>query len=75
MVLGGVLLWLAYLFLGGDYGLLRIVSLKKEIAHVEQQISVLRAKKAALKRECELLQGDASTIERVARDRLGMTKD
>lgn len=75
LILGVVLLWLGYLFLGGDYGLVRIVSLTREIAKAEEKISVLRAKKAALQREIQLLQRDPATIERVARERLGMVKD
>lgn len=75
LILGVVLLWLAYLFLAGDYGLFRIISLSREIAQVEERISMLRAKKAALRREVQLLQRDPATIERVAREKLGMVKD
>lgn len=73
--MGLVLAWLAYLFLGGDYGLFSIVSLRREIAQVKEKTSVLRAKKAALRRELQLLERDPATIERVARERLGMVKD
>jgi len=55
--------------------LVRIVSLRREIAEAEAQIGLLKAKKAALRRECELLQGDPSTIQRIARDRLGMVEE
>ncbi len=75
LLVGIGVLWLLYLFLGGDYGLLRIVSLKREIARVEARIVQLRAKKVALERERRLLEGDPATIERIAREKFGMTKE
>lgn len=64
-----------YIIIGGDSGILRINSLKKEKKQLELQIKGINNKQEALKKKKERLKNDLNAIEKVAREELGMIKD
>ena len=65
-------LWMAYLFLGGDYGLIQVISLKRHELELKSRLLKVRAKKELLLKETERLKNDLGTIEKIAREELGM---
>lgn len=64
-----------YLFLGGPYGLIKIISLYTKLKGVESEIDRLTVEKVLLTKQCEKLGHDLFTIEKIAREKLGMIKD
>jgi cell division protein FtsB len=65
-------LWMAYLFLGGDYGLIQVISLKKHELELQSKLLKVKAKRELLLKETERLKNDLGTIEKIAREELGM---
>lgn len=72
LVLGFLLI--CYVYLGGDYGLLKIWSQRQQIEELRQQIHRLHAEQQDLKQECLQLETDSLYIEKKAREELGMVK-
>lgn len=64
-----------YLFLGGPYGLIKIITLYTKLKDVERQTDRLVVEKVLLTKQCEKLSTDLFTIEKIAREKLGMIKD
>jgi cell division protein FtsB len=65
---------LAYLYLAGDYGFIRIFSLWKEKKNLQMEIKKIEAKTIDLKVEKNKLTTDLHYIERIARERYGLAK-
>ena len=68
-------LFICYIYLGGDYGLLKIFSQRREIENLQREISRLRAEQQDLKQECLWLETDTLYIEKKAREELGMVRE
>jgi cell division protein FtsB len=64
-----------YLFLGGPYGFVKIITLHTRVNKTERKIDSLIAEKVILSKKCEKLRNDQFAIERIAREKLGMVKD
>lgn len=67
-------LWMAYVFIAGDYGLLKVISLKRREIHLRNELLKLRARKEVLLSETKRLKTDMKAIEKIAREELGMIK-
>ena len=59
----------------GEMGFLNAVQLKETHARVAGEVSSLQKENAGLLRQLESLQNDSKTIERLARERLGLVKE
>jgi cell division protein FtsB len=68
------LLWMMYLFIGGDYGLLKVISLKRNEIQLRRELLRLRARREVLLSETKRLKDDPRVIEKIAREELGMIK-
>ena len=68
------LLLLGYLYFAGDFGFVRILSLYKEKKNLKLEIKKLEAKTIDLKLEKKRLETDLGYVERIAREKYGMTK-
>ena len=68
-------IWFLYLFLGGQYGLVKIITLYSRIKSTERKTDRLITEHVLLARKCEKLRKDLFTIERIAREKLGMIQD
>ncbi|MCJ7496808.1 MAG: septum formation initiator family protein [candidate division Zixibacteria bacterium] len=64
-----------YLYFGGNYGFLRILSLKKEKESIILETKRLQAQNMDLELEKEKLKNNPFYIEKVARERYGMAKE
>ncbi len=64
-----------YLFLGGPYGLIKIITLYTKLKDVERETDRLVVEKVLLTKQCDKLRTDLFTIEKIAREKLGMIKD
>jgi cell division protein DivIC len=58
----------------GDKGLIELVKTRHDFSALETSLQRIRAENARLREEARLLREDADTIERVARERLGLIK-
>ncbi len=65
-------LWMVYLFLGGDYGLIQVISLKRRELELQSRLLKVRAKRELLLKETQRLKNDLGTVEKIARQELGM---
>ena len=72
LALIGVIGVSAFSIIFGNYGLLRILELRNESKHIEEQIAYYKMKKKILETKRDKLQDDPYTIEKHARERLGM---
>ena len=63
-----------YIFIGGEYGLYRIWSMKRSARILKEEIAVLQAENARLEEEKALLTSDLAYIEKIARERYGMKR-
>lgn len=72
LILGFLLL--CYVYLGGDYGLLRIWSQRRQIEELRRETHRLRAEQLDLNQECMRLETDSLYIEKKAREELGMVR-
>lgn len=68
------IVWAVDSLIIGDYGLLQILLLKRDEARTRNEILSLKAKREILERERRLLKEDLFTLERIAREQLGMVK-
>ncbi len=68
-------LFICYIYLGGDYGLLKIWSQRGEIESLNREIDRLQAEQLDLKKECVRLQTDSLYIEKKAREELGLVRE
>jgi cell division protein FtsB len=74
LVLLLILLVICYIYVGGDYGLLKIWSQHRQVQELRREIHRLHAEQYDLKREGLLLEGDSLYIEKKAREELGMVR-
>jgi cell division protein FtsB len=58
----------------GDYGLLRIIELRRERAHLEEEITAWTMKQRILEERKDKLENDPFTVEQIARQRVGLYK-
>jgi cell division protein FtsB len=65
---------LAFGFAGGEYGTLDWLQLRRDLAAERAALDSLKAETDSLARELRLLERDAATQERVARERFGMIR-
>ncbi len=72
LLLFGAAMFLVSLF--GDQGLFAYRSLRGEAVSLRDEVGALKIKQQDLGREIRLLRGDPATIERLARERLGLVK-
>jgi cell division protein FtsB len=69
-----IVLLVCYIYLAGDYGLLKIWSQHRQIEELERETHRLRAKQLDLKQQCVKLADDSTYIEKKAREELGMVR-
>jgi len=76
-VLLPVLLGLAvyYAVFGGEYSLLELGRVRREMAAQERELALLRREIDSLRAWADSLQNDSATIERLARERFGMIRE
>ena len=74
LALIGVIGVSAFSIIFGNYGLLRILELRRESKHLEEQIAYYKMKKKLLEMKRDKLENDPFTIEKHARERLGLSK-
>jgi cell division protein FtsB len=72
LALIGVIGISAFSIIFGNYGLLRMVELRNESKHLEEQITYYKMKKKLLETQRDKLEGDPFLVEKLARERLGM---
>jgi cell division protein FtsB len=70
----GVLLYAAYSYFGGSYGLIQLWRLKQRQVALDREVMRLQVQQDSLRREIHLLQTDSAYIEKVARERYKMGK-
>lgn len=68
-----LLVLFAFAFVG-DKGVLRLIKTYNQRSDLQQQVDKLAAENLRLKKEIEGLQTDYRTIERIARQELGMVR-
>jgi cell division protein FtsB len=68
-------LFICYVYLGGDYGLLKIWSQRKQIEELRKEIHRLHAEQMDLQEECRRLETDSTYLEKRIREGLGMVKE
>jgi cell division protein FtsB len=73
LLAAGVLLLLVH-DLFGEHGLLAVRRSQKEAERLEQEITALNEENQRLSGEIEALKSDPATIERIARDEMGLAK-
>lgn len=69
-----LLLYAAYSYLGGSYGLIQLWRLQQRRATLDRDIVRLQQQQDSLSQEIQLLQHDSAYIEKVARERYHMGK-
>lgn len=72
------LLFVLYFFLSflfGDMGLISYHRMKKDYQRLEQELDHLNKENERLRKEVEALKTDPHYIERLARERLGLSKE
>ncbi|MCB0832634.1 MAG: septum formation initiator family protein [Bacteroidetes bacterium] len=74
-----VLFWLIVSFIvltvvTGNYGAYQIFKIKRQVSELEKEIDMLKEDKKRLQEERDQLKNDLEAIERVAREKYGMTK-
>jgi cell division protein FtsB len=62
----------AFSIIFGNYGLLRMVELRNQRRHLEEQITYYKMKRKILETQRDRLQNDPFLVEKHARERLGM---
>lgn len=75
IIVFGFLALFLYLVLGGPYGLIKIITLYTKMKNVERETDRLIVEKVLLTKQCENLRNDLFTIEKIAREKLGMIKE
>lgn len=76
-ILLAVLLGLAvyYAVFGGEYSLMEVRNVRREIVAKERELEELRRSLDSLRAWVDSLQNDSATLERLARERFGMIRD
>jgi cell division protein FtsB len=76
LLLGALLLAGAAYFalFGGDYSLLELRRIKRELEQERARLEVAEAEAARLRARVDSLENDSATIERIARERWGLIR-
>ncbi len=74
LVLAGLLIVFTIPVVFGDYGLLRIIELRRERRQLEEKIAHYKMKVRLLEIKKQKLLNDPFTIEKIARERCGLYK-
>ena len=74
ILLAGVLAVCLFGVVLGEYGLVRIVELRKERARLEEEITLAKMKQVLLEERKHELETDDFAVEKIARERGGMYK-
>ena len=74
LFLVAVILFLAYVFLLGNHGLIRYYQLQTRKQELIQQIAQLKEEQLKLQNEIEMLQNNYRYIEKIAREKFQMGK-
>jgi cell division protein FtsB len=61
--------------LGGEYSVLEVRAAKADMAEETEHLEALRAVNDSLRAWAEMVESDPATIERLARERLGMIRE
>lgn len=72
LIVNGYLL-LSFLF--GDMGLLKFIKMKQTYSRIKEENRMLRSDNEELTRQIKALKTDPLTIERIARERLGLARE
>ena len=64
-----------YAFFGGEYSLLEMRKVRRQISVQEAELTQLRKAVDSLTAWVDSLQNDTATLERLARERFGMIRD
>lgn len=70
----GLLLYIAYSYFGGSYGLIQLWRLQQREAALNREVMRLQVQQDSLRREIHLLQNDTTYIEKIARERYKLGK-
>lgn len=71
----GVLMgYFTYSFFFDAMGVMKYLNMKRTQAQIAEEIKVLEAKNARLKKDIEAVKHDPATLEQLARERLGMVQ-
>jgi cell division protein FtsB len=65
---------LGYVFIGSEFGFLKLRRLQAENADLEKEITTLQEENETLRRDLEDTQAKLEKIEKLAREGLGMSK-
>lgn len=74
MVLGAMVVYIAYSYLGGSYGFYNLWMLHRKKSALQTELAQLQARQDSLKREISRLQNDTTYIEELARKKYNMGK-
>ncbi|MCA9732370.1 MAG: septum formation initiator family protein [Deferribacteres bacterium] len=72
IIISGVLLFLLYIYIAGDFGLLRHWQLSNEKQLLEKEIEELQFKRDSLQVAIERLKTDSSYMAKIAREKYNM---
>ena len=64
-----------YAVFGGEYSLIEVRQIRREIVARERELTELRRSLDSLQAWVDSLQNDSATLERLARERFGMIRD
>lgn len=67
--------WIFYILVGHQYGLVKIISFRLEEKRLNREILELKTTREILERECERLEKDIFLVEKIAREKFGMIKE
>jgi len=73
-IIAGIL-FLGYIFLLGNHGLIRFYQLQKRKQELIRQIAQLKEQQVKLQKEIEMLQNNYRYIEKIAREKYQMGKN
>lgn len=69
-----IFIFLAFFFLFGNYGYIRLLHLRKEVSMLQNEIVSLKIENKTLNEKIRKINSDLFTIEKEARDRGGLAK-
>jgi cell division protein FtsB len=70
-----VLAWIVYEGALSQHSVVNLYKFKKEKSQLEQELATAEAKRDSLKRQIELIESDDFTIEKLAREKMGLAKE
>ena len=72
IILSGVILLLAYVYIAGEFGLLQHWRLRQSKAKLEREIEQLRIQQDSLQTAIQRLKSDSSYMAKIAREKYNM---